>query len=92
MTKLDVLLLEHNELAGTADPICKSDLKLVYFAADCNSYAGIDCSCCNVCCDGDNNSTCGDGDWDGSLDPIWEHGYQRDRYAYDMGPHVVVVP
>jgi len=45
------------------------------------------CSCCTICCDpGDNQ--CNKWDWKGNLDPIWEHGYKRRRYSYDLGPVV----
>jgi hypothetical protein len=93
LTSLDLLLIEHNDFTGNSDPICKQDFKLQHFAADCNPPSGgIECSCCDLCCNGHKEDTCIVGDWDGSLDPIWEYGYRRGRYSYDMGPNVVVVP
>jgi hypothetical protein len=47
----------------------------------------IGCSCCTICCD-PGDATCNNWDWKGNLDPIWEHGYKRRRYSYDLGPVV----
>lgn len=47
----------------------------------------ISCSCCTVCCD-PGDFQCNNWDWKGNLDPIWEHGYKRQRYSYDLGPVV----
>lgn len=47
----------------------------------------IGCSCCTICCD-PGDSQCNNWDWKGNLDPIWEHGYKRRRYSYDLGPVV----
>eukprot|EP00339_Tiarina_fusa_P022327 CAMPEP_0116997870 /NCGR_PEP_ID=MMETSP0472-20121206/1148_1 /TAXON_ID=693140 ORGANISM="Tiarina fusus, Strain LIS" /NCGR_SAMPLE_ID=MMETSP0472 /ASSEMBLY_ACC=CAM_ASM_000603 /LENGTH=658 /DNA_ID=CAMNT_0004696867 /DNA_START=84 /DNA_END=2061 /DNA_ORIENTATION=- len=88
LSSLRVVLLEQNDFGGDASTIC-DNAELVHFAADCRS--GIQCSCCDVCCD-EENQTCNAGEWDGGLDPIWEYGYRRSRYSYDMGPHVVVIP
>jgi hypothetical protein len=90
LTNLDILLLEENAFAGDADAICKNQgFSLQYFAADCSS--GINCSCCDICCDGA-DAACNAGDWDINLDPIWEYGFKRGRYSYDMGSHIVIVP
>lgn len=90
LTNLQVLLLDQNDFVGDTEAICSSgDTKLVHFASDCNG--GITCQCCDVCCDGE-DVTCGAGEWDGGFDPIWEYGYNRYRYSYDMGPHVVNIP
>mmetsp|Transcript_36742 Transcript_36742/g.89155 ORF Transcript_36742/g.89155 Transcript_36742/m.89155 type:complete len:871 (-) Transcript_36742:512-3124(-) len=47
----------------------------------------IGCSCCTICCD-PGDAKCNNWDWKGNLDPIWEHGYKRRRYSYDLGPVV----
>lgn len=100
LSHLDVLLLDKNDLVGNADPICKMEnLSIQYFVSDCRSEGGggegdgseVECSCCNLCCQ-DSDVTCNDGDWDGSIDPIWEYGFRRERYSYDMGAHVTVFP
>jgi hypothetical protein len=82
LVHLDVLLLEQNYLIGTADPVCPN--KLTYLVADCN----VVCSCCTLCCK-EEDSTCNAGDWDASIDPIWEYGFRRARYTYNMGAQVV---
>jgi hypothetical protein len=87
---LNILLIEQNNFVGNADVICKNaGFDLQFFVADCAS--GIECSCCDLCCDGA-DQFCNAGEWDGGVDPIWEYGYERGRYGFDMGPHVVVVP
>jgi hypothetical protein len=45
----------------------------------------ITCSCCSMCCDA-GDVECNNWDWKGNLDPIWEYGYRRRRYSYDLGP------
>lgn len=91
LSNLDVLLLEQNDLVGNAEPICKMipNLSIQHFVSDCKSE--VDCSCCDLCCD-DDDKICNAGEWDGSIDPIWEFGFRRERYSYDMGAYVVVVP
>ena len=90
LTNLQILLLEKNNLDGDANAICSAgNDKLIFFAADCKS--GIQCSCCDVCCEGD-DAACNAGEWDAGFDPIWEYGYRRNRYSYDMGPHTVNIP
>ena len=81
-THLDVLLLEQNYVIGTADPICPN--KPTYLVTDCN----VVCSCCTLCCKED-DTTCNAGDWDGSIDSVWEYGFRRARYSYNMGAVVV---
>jgi hypothetical protein len=90
LTNLDVLLLEQNDFVGNADVICKNDgFDLQHFVADCTG--GIECSCCDLCCDID-DQVCNAAEWDGGVDPIWEYGYRRGRYSYDMGFDQLVVP
>jgi hypothetical protein len=97
LSNLDVLLLDKNDLVGTAEPICKlmPNYSIQHFVSDCSktsaTTAEIQCSCCDLCCS-DDDVVCNAGEWDGSIDPIWEYGFRRGRYSYDMGPHVVVVP
>lgn len=85
LSNLDVLLLEQNYLLGTADPLC--DIAIQHLVTDCI----ITCRCCELCCQSE-DLTCNAGDWDGSTDPIWEYGFRRGRYSYDMGPNTLVVP
>jgi Leucine-rich repeat (LRR) protein len=97
MTSLQLLLMEQNQFQGDAAPICNATLfKVGTFVADCgqetgNSTAGnlttgkITCSCCSMCCDA-GDTECNNWDWKGNLDPIWEYGYRRRRYSYDLGP------
>ena len=84
LTNLEVLLLEQNNFVGGAEAVCNSnDFNLVYFVSDCDG--GFSCECCNLCCTPDDN-TCNAGYWDARVDPIWEHGFKRDRYKYNFGP------
>lgn len=89
LVNLDVLLLEQNNFVGNADGICQSSAEVQNFVADCDEE--IECDCCTSCCS-DGEPTCNPGDWALNVDPIWEYGYRRGRYAYDMGAHVVVYP
>lgn len=50
----------------------------------------ITCMCCTMCCDA-KDEECNNWDWKGNLDPIWEYGYRRRRYSYDLGP-VIFTP
>lgn len=91
LNQLDILLLEQNNLEGTAEAICMSpQYSIQHFVSDCKT--GIQCTCCHECCSGPDDRTCNAGDWDGSIDPIWEYGFRRVRYSYNMGSHVMVVP
>ena len=84
LTNLEVLLLEQNNLAGGAEAVCNSDdFNLIYFVSDCDDE--FTCDCCSLCCNSD-DITCNAGYWNARVDPIWEHGFKRDRYKYDFGP------
>jgi hypothetical protein len=89
LSNLDVLLLDGNSFVGTADVVCKAaDLSLQYFVTDCSgSKPEITCSCCTLCCE-DQNKTCNAYEWAGNVDPIWEYGYERGRYAFEQGPSI----
>lgn len=90
LSNLNVLLLEQNRLIGDFNAICNSvGFELQSFVSDCKSE--VKCSCCDLCCS-DDDTTCNAGDWDGNIDPIWEYGFRRGRYSYDMGSHVLIVP
>jgi len=54
----------------------------VTFSADCDE---ISCPCCTLCCQ-DANATCNNFDWNVNLDPIWEHDFERDVYAFSQNP------
>lgn len=95
LTKLNVLLLEQNHLEGSVEFLCQinsSDNPLIsHLVSDCGSRrnfaaAMVECSCCTTCCsNNDDDETCNEGCWDGSMDVIWEYGFRRGRYSYDMG-------
>ena len=75
-------------VGGTGGGENDDDLKNGTVSND-GSYTGIECAddCCSLCCNvGD--ATCNEFDWKGNLDPIWEYGYRRRRYSYDLGPNV----
>jgi hypothetical protein len=81
----DVLLLEANQLTGTANTICLSKpINVTYFASDCGgSEPALECSCCTVCCEG--KDSCNDLDWDDNLDPKWEADYKMNKYEFGLG-------
>ena len=94
LSNLEVLLLEQNELVGNADEsICNRSpqnlSKMKVFVSDCKSE--VQCSCCDLCCS-DEDTICNAGEWDGGIDPVWEYGFRRGRYSYDMGPPTGGVP
>ena len=92
LSNLQILLLDENDLIGDTNSICLDSpwrTNLVHFSSDCKSE--VVCSCCDVCCD-DDDVTCNAGEWDAGFDPIYEYGYQRRRYSFDMGPHTVNIP
>lgn len=91
LSKLAILLLEQNNMDDNSDMICKNpSINLSYFVTDCNYDASFKCTCCDLCCGQDPD--CNSWNWDGNLDPAWEHGFQRNRYSYDMGPHMWMSP
>lgn len=66
-------------------------IPIEYFAADCSpTTSSFICPCCTTCCDLA-DTICNGGDWDASLDPIWEYGYRRFRYRYDLGSSSITV-
>jgi Leucine-rich repeat (LRR) protein len=86
LSDLDLLLLEQNDFQGDIEVICSSDIMTVdTFVADCGKGGNISCSCCSQCCD-PGDALCNDWEWKGNLDPIWEYGYRRRRYSYNLGP------
>ena len=95
LTKLEVLLLDKNNIVGDANVVCQTsnrdggESRLDTFVSDCKSE--LDCSCCTLCCE-DKDVSCNAYDWKGNLDPIREYQYQRGRDAFDQGPYVYVVP
>jgi hypothetical protein len=84
LTNLEVLLIEQNFFIGDADVICDEDFALDAFVADCDDAStGIVCSCCTTCCmTGDALCNTFEFNWRGNLDPVWQYGYRRERYAY----------
>ena len=55
--------------------------------ADCGGdNPEIECNgaCCTCCEDGDEKLECQDHDWLGNLDPIWEHGFGRLTFDFDI--------
>jgi hypothetical protein len=93
LNQLNFILLDDNSFVGNADIICNNDkLDLAYFVSDCGGERPeIECSCCQKCCE-DGDRICNAYEWKGNLDPVWEYGYERARYAYNLGPEIVVVP
>lgn len=92
LSKLDVFIVDKNDLVGNADPICKtfpSSPSIQHFVSDCSEE--MECSCCNLCCS-DDDLTCNTGDWNGNLE--WEKELRQGRvsYTYDMGSHIVSFP
>jgi hypothetical protein len=86
LSDLDLLLLEQNAFQGHIEFICSSDLMTVdTLVADCGEGGDITCSCCSQCCD-PGDALCNNWEWKGNLDPIWEYGYRRQRYSYNLGP------
>lgn len=88
LSDLDLLLLEQNKLQGNADVICSfQNTEIDKFVADCGEGDNhtIGCSCCTECCN-QGDAECNAYDWKGNLDPIWEYGFKRERYSYDLGP------
>jgi hypothetical protein len=93
MRDLDVLLLDSNSLTGSAKFLCdraaEEDFKVPsFFIADC--YPGqdgtapeIDCRCCTTCCN-DGDPTCNDKAWTSNVDSIWEYGFVRPNYKFDL--------
>ena len=80
-------------MEDNSDLICQTpSLNLDYFVTDCNHYGSFKCTCCDLCCGQDQDPDCNPWNWDGNLDPVWEHGFQRNRYSYDMGPHMWMSP
>ena len=97
LKNLEVVLLEQNGFTGTAQVLCeRKTIQVDVFVTDCGSggngggnggKGSISCECCSECCDvGDYN--CNEFEWKGNLDPIWEYGYRRQRYSYNLGPDV----
>ncbi|VEU39800.1 unnamed protein product [Pseudo-nitzschia multistriata] len=82
---LDVLILDANNITGSADPICVNNTaKLTFLSSDCGGLESeVNCSCCTVCCN-DNNATCNNFDWRVNLDGIWEYDYQRLVYSFSQ--------
>ncbi|CAJ1959364.1 unnamed protein product [Cylindrotheca closterium] len=99
LTDLELLLMEQNNFDGDAQIICNSDDILVdTFVADCytgfgsaagdratDEFGNFTCSCCSTCCSRD-DPNCNDWEWRGNLDPVWEYGFRRQRYSYNLGP------
>lgn len=94
LTDLELLLLEQNTFEGDAEVICNADDILVdMFVADCyagygsknTEFSNFTCSCCSTCCSKD-DPNCNNWEWRGNLDPVWEYGFRRERYSYNLGP------
>jgi Leucine-rich repeat (LRR) protein len=89
MELLDVFLIAGNHIRGNAWAICDApSANPSHFVSDC--YPGIpgsprefQCSCCTKCClEGDDS--CNTSPWVPSLDPVWEYGYIRSAYHFDL--------
>jgi Leucine-rich repeat (LRR) protein len=89
MHRLTVLLLDGNSITGNADAICDSDnVNPTHFVADCYPGASgerpeIECRCCTQCCT-DDDPNCNDKKWTSNFDPVWEYGYNRQNYAFNL--------
>lgn len=97
LKKIEVLLVDGNNITGTADAICsqKAQYNVTYFASDCvregttNQSLPFECECCTVCC-GETTTGCNDGFWSAMIDPTWETGYKRT--TYDFGSEKLNIP
>ena len=86
----EALLLDKNDLTGTADAICsnKPADTVGFFSSDCGVEDGkvqpeFSCDCCHSCCH-DEDPECNNNDWTPNLDPIWEYSYTRQRFFFDV--------
>ena len=89
LTYLEVLLIDDNSITGNTDEMCVNDL--VHFVSDCggedflfDSVIELNCTCCTLCCY-DTDTTCNDDEWLGNTEGIWEFGYERVRWDFDVG-------
>ena len=82
---IDILLLDGNNITGSADVICASTtINTTFFSADCGEpNPELECSCCHLCCN-DDNATCNNFDWRVNLDGIWEYDFQRVVYSFSQ--------
>jgi Leucine-rich repeat (LRR) protein len=89
MKALDVFLIAGNHVKGNAWSICNEpDVKPSHFVSDC--YPGVpgspkefQCTCCTKCCvEGDDS--CNTSPWIPRLDAVWEYGYVRNAYHFDV--------
>jgi Leucine-rich repeat (LRR) protein len=89
MHGLALLLLDGNSITGNANAICDSEnVNPAVFVADC--YPGtegerpeIECRCCTQCCT-DDDPDCNDKKWTSNIDLIWEYGYVRQNYTFNL--------
>ena len=76
----EMMRIDDNGLAGTADPICADappDLDI--FTSDCSS-TDLKCACCSNCCD-DPNSSCTEATLPEN-DISWKHGYPKNQALF----------
>eukprot|EP00339_Tiarina_fusa_P013405 CAMPEP_0117061506 /NCGR_PEP_ID=MMETSP0472-20121206/42815_1 /TAXON_ID=693140 ORGANISM="Tiarina fusus, Strain LIS" /NCGR_SAMPLE_ID=MMETSP0472 /ASSEMBLY_ACC=CAM_ASM_000603 /LENGTH=693 /DNA_ID=CAMNT_0004780201 /DNA_START=80 /DNA_END=2161 /DNA_ORIENTATION=+ len=90
MIGLDVLLIDGNSIHGNANVICErsNSFQPSVFISDCypgeqGQHPEIECRCCTTCCrEGD--AECNDKTWSSNFDPIWEYGYTRPSYNFNV--------
>ena len=83
---LKALVLDGNELYGTADTVC-DNLELEFFAADCGGgeNASIECTCCTTCCAQEADEDCDEVKlYTSSSDH--QDNVERSRYDLSQGP------
>lgn len=89
MHHLTVLLLDGNSLTGNANAVCDSEnVNPAHFIADCypgenGERAEIECRCCTQCCT-DSDPNCNDKKWTSNYDPVYEYGYIRPNYTFNL--------
>jgi hypothetical protein len=85
LKKLDLLLIDGNDITGNADAICQGvGVAPQMFIADCaGESAGFECTCCTQCCG--SSTACNDNDWFAHVDSTWESEYRREYYTFGRG-------
>jgi hypothetical protein len=79
------LLLDRNELTGSAETICTSTKSVSFAIVDCDE---VTCTCCDPCCD--DQTDCHAFDLLANADPTWESRY--DRQFFDFGDSTLWAP
>jgi hypothetical protein len=86
-----MLMIDKNDILGTADTVCSMMVPPKIFIADCGGAPpDITCRCCSVCC-ADGDDTCNDRVWLDEINPIWELGYVDSGRSFDGSDQVYTV-